>query len=524
MAYGDILIADRVGNHRNLIYRYNGTSWDSGFDGPHSPGTPGVPSTWPAAIEGLAVSPVNGDVFVTTSGTVYLFKASNSTWYQLTGSSDPPVSYLEGIAFDTNGELLVTSNQNDKIYRYSNSSWDSGLALPSGATWPRGLTVDPSNRDILVVDRTTGKIYRYNGTSWDSGIALPTIGQSRDPFGLAVDTNGNILLLLKYTLSNTLQAKIYRYNGSSWSLGPSIPATLDIPYRALAVDGYIPSEPVSASFPGTSVSYTINLTKHSLIKSLSAAFNSLAVTSYTAQATKTTVGTKALTLSLAGIVGSYTPTVTKTTVSTKALTLSSPGISGNYTIALSNEPQNLKTVSVTLPGIEGSFYTILWGSSSVPVTLMAEFSGVQAGYRGDLNKLELVSWFPAHAENNVPLMSDMNIFANATILCTHATLWTDDVLQGGLEGGELLAQAEVVTTREALKLGEWYTFETRTLDFYQVSDTGGRTSMARRALHGKIGEGFYIQLHDGDPGTEGTANIIQQLSRIYVDRESMTVY
>ena len=121
-------------------------------------------------------------------------------------------------------DILVVGSR-DLVYRRSSGLWDSGLALPSGATSPVGLDVDPDNGDILLADDGTDRFYRYSGGSWDSGIAIPTSSLGiQTVTGLAVHpTNGNIYFTANSSNVFDDDKVVYYRGANSWSQfsGPS---------------------------------------------------------------------------------------------------------------------------------------------------------------------------------------------------------------------------------------------------------------------------------------------------------------
>ena len=47
--------------------------------------------------------------------------------------------------------------------------------------------------------------------------------------------------------------------------------------------------------------------------------------------------------------------------------------------------------------------------------------------------------------------------------------------------------------------------------------------MARRALAGKVAGGIWLQYHDGAPGSNGTANVISDITRTQVAQSAFTI-
>ena len=184
------------------------------------------PITRPGAVTNLTATPDGTELDVSygapDSGSAvvrYEYRSQRTSRAWDSGFAVPAgASIPTGLAVDTNGDILVLDNRNNRIYRHNGTSWDSGLAVPAGVGNLRGLAV-AANRDILMVNNpssniSTARIYRHNGTSWDRGFAVPT---GVHPAGLAVDTNGDILVL------DDNNDRIYRHNGTSWDSGFTVP-------------------------------------------------------------------------------------------------------------------------------------------------------------------------------------------------------------------------------------------------------------------------------------------------------------
>ena len=124
-------------------------------------------------------------------------------------------TYPSGVAIKPNGDIVIVGSSTGKVYTYSGGSWDSGIAIPSGENYPSGVAIKP-NGDFVIVGRSTDKVYTYSGGSWDSGIAIPSGEQH--PSGVAIKPNGDFVIVGSST------DKVYTYSGGSWDSGIAIPS------------------------------------------------------------------------------------------------------------------------------------------------------------------------------------------------------------------------------------------------------------------------------------------------------------
>ena len=188
------------------------------------------------ALERTGGIAAQNDVLVAGGGTssfdpdnVYVFKRASNSWQSTYHATPSGTRRSPGLAVKSNGDwVLVGGTNNATIYsRSSGSGWSSVTTVPSGVT-VGDIAVDGSN-NILLLDTTARRIRTYNGTTWNSpGLAVPTAATS--PNGITVRSNGNILLA-----DNTTK-KIYTYNGSSWDNGAIAYRTSSTLLYALGID------------------------------------------------------------------------------------------------------------------------------------------------------------------------------------------------------------------------------------------------------------------------------------------------
>lgn len=101
--------------------------------------------------------------------------------------------------------------------------------------------------------------------------------------------------------------------------------------------------------------------------------------------------------------------------------------------------------------------------------------------------------------------------------CTHVSLWD------AAANGNLLGKKAISTDPDALALGEKLEFAAETLVINQPAGADETAAMAERAVRGKIAGGVWVQFHTGDPGANGTDNVISELNRVSVAQGAWTV-
>ena len=101
--------------------------------------------------------------------------------------------------------------------------------------------------------------------------------------------------------------------------------------------------------------------------------------------------------------------------------------------------------------------------------------------------------------------------------CTHVSLWD------AAANGNLLGKKAISTDPDALALGEKLEFAAETLVINQPAGADETAAMAERAVRGKIAGGVWVQFHTGDPGANGTDNVISELNRVAIAQAAWTV-
>ena len=100
---------------------------------------------------------------------------------------------------------------------------------------------------------------------------------------------------------------------------------------------------------------------------------------------------------------------------------------------------------------------------------------------------------------------------------TDATLWDSET------GGNYLDQKSLSNNPSALVLGERYEIAAEDIVITQDKATNESDEMAIRAVRGRIKDGVWVQLHDDDPGSSGTDNVISGISRVKIEEDGFTV-
>lgn len=83
---------------------------------------------------------------------------------------------------------------------------------------------------------------------------------------------------------------------------------------------------------------------------------------------------------------------------------------------------------------------------------------------------------------------------------------------------ELVAEAQYRIAHRDLRLTQ---AATQNLDAAQGTVYLETIKMAERAINGRINGDIFVQFHDGNPGSAGTANVIAGLGRVQVDSFSV---
>ena len=111
---------------------------------------------------------------------------------------------------------------------------------------------------------------------------------------------------------------------------------------------------------------------------------------------------------------------------------------------------------------------------------------------------------PATATNNAVITSAAAQSGQVGDDATFISLWS------AVTGGDFLRREGIDNNPAALALGQSFQFAIGELVFTDTEDSanGETNDMAVRGIRGKFDGTVYIQWHSGDPGANGTANVI----------------
>ena len=215
--------AEQRGNTTDIIYRYDGTSWDSGTSTPFTfitgiatdssdnlvaiTGGVGVDkfykrtgSTWDAGtdlpFQTDNFTPVtideNDNIIIVNQNVIY---KQDGTDFNVFPTNPPGINYYLGIAVSSSGYIdVVGSATGTDINLYSMvDPWSVvSFDTPTGVSGNRIGSY--SNGNIILVDQTTSKIYERVGNEWsNTTIDLPAA--LTEPRGIAADANDNIVVV-----------------------------------------------------------------------------------------------------------------------------------------------------------------------------------------------------------------------------------------------------------------------------------------------------------------------------------------
>jgi hypothetical protein len=226
------------GSGNAIVFRYDGSSWDSGTELTSS----FIPKDFGFSVSisddgttAIVGDPDGGD----GSGNAIVFRYDGSSWdsgTELT-SSFSPSSFGSSVSISGDGTTAIVGDPlggdgsgNAVVFRYDGISWDSGTELTSSfspASFGNSVSISGDGTTAIVGDPSGGDgsgnaiVFRYNGSSWDSGIEL-TSPVSSINFGSSASISGDgTTAIVGDPLGGdgSGNAIVFRYNGSSWDSG-----------------------------------------------------------------------------------------------------------------------------------------------------------------------------------------------------------------------------------------------------------------------------------------------------------------
>jgi len=174
-------------------------------------------STSVSGPSGMAVNPVNSDVYVTEyGGPTVTYYTSTLTYVNTlgTGYSNP-----DGIAFDASGNAYVADPSANKIFKVTPGNVTSPLI--TGLNKPYGIGIDGSG-NLYVANTSSNQILKYSS----AGALLLTITSNvSTPVDVRVDGSGNIYSLnqgtnnvTKYNSAGTYQSIFASGFNGPWAI------------------------------------------------------------------------------------------------------------------------------------------------------------------------------------------------------------------------------------------------------------------------------------------------------------------
>ena len=191
---------------------------------------------------GLAFDPTTGDLLLAGRTTTRIYRYRGGAWDAgilcplVSGVRRKPgavvVDAITGAIIAAMDKQAPTAGspftQSARLHRYSGGAWDGGFAVPGGlgGASVTGLAIEPATGDVLAVQHGAG-ISRaaYGSGAWTSAATRPAVAGVAEilPGGLAVDTNGDVLLV------GSTHDRLYRYSGGAWDMGLNIPVGQSAP-------------------------------------------------------------------------------------------------------------------------------------------------------------------------------------------------------------------------------------------------------------------------------------------------------
>ena len=153
-------------------------------------------------IRGMAINPLNGDLYVSESNRVQVFNPDGSykTQFGTYGSGDGQFWIPKSIAFNSNGDIYVQDVNNNRVqvfnpdFTFKSKFGTEGSGNGQFSNMYHGMVIDESN-NIYVVDTGNNRVQIFNpdGTyKGQFGSYGTGEGQFNHPQGIAIDNNGVI--------------------------------------------------------------------------------------------------------------------------------------------------------------------------------------------------------------------------------------------------------------------------------------------------------------------------------------------
>ena len=230
-------------NHKVYVYTTSG-----GLLGSWTAGTLASNAT----VEGIAVSGTDVWIVDAKSDKVYRYNGAAS---RLSGSQNATSSFSlnsgntspKDITTDGVNLWVVNDSTTDKVFKYtlSGSLVGSWTISTSGATSPRGITIDPSNvSNIWIVDRGTKLVYQYTAAagrtsgSQAAAVSFALAPDNTNPQGIAdPPASGSMAATQPRAISTSVS------QASAMSASPAVSsapqrAPADALFAVMASDGF----------------------------------------------------------------------------------------------------------------------------------------------------------------------------------------------------------------------------------------------------------------------------------------------
>jgi len=188
------------------------------------------PTTSISGPSGMAINPVNGDLYVTqyggpsvtyyTSAGVYVntfgtgytnpdgiaFDAAGNAYIVDTGSGNvykitpglvkttiiTGLNSPLGIGIDASGNLYVTNSNSNQVKKYTYNTWAVALTITEGGgSTPSDVRVDASG-SIYVLNYGSKNVIKYSSAGASLGVFAPPAGSFNGPYALAIGPTGNV--------------------------------------------------------------------------------------------------------------------------------------------------------------------------------------------------------------------------------------------------------------------------------------------------------------------------------------------